>query len=113
MRKWIPLYPLALFLLGAGLNILAVTVNHGVMPYVQALGYQIFPPGTVTDPRHITWNDHVHLAVLCDWIQIDGGVCSIGDCFLWLGEWMEVPALVAWFTLNCLTYDDGHRPDSK
>lgn len=105
MRKrpsWIiPLLPSLLVLVGAALNCLAITVNHGLMPYVQDFGFGFVMPGTITDPRHVAWYPGVHLGFLCDWIQWFGeSVCSPGDLCLWLGDWLTAPVLVVWAALN-------------
>lgn len=104
MRRWmIPLLPSLLILLGAFLNILAVTANKGYMPVVLPAGWGNFAPGAILDPRHVAWSAQVHLAALCDWIDwFDGGVCSFGDLCQWAGEALQVPVLFAWAAIHLL-----------
>lgn len=102
MRKnWLILLPFALYYLGATLNILAVTANYGVMPFVLPASWEPMSPGTIADPRHIVWHSGVHLSLLCDWIQwYRGNVCSPGDLLLWLGDWLQPYGLGAWVGVN-------------
>jgi hypothetical protein len=101
MRKnWIILLPFALFYLGAALNVLALTANWGVMPVVIPASWDQVSPGTILDPRHISWHSAVHLAVLCDWIRWYNGMVSPGDLLLWLGDWIQPYGIGAWVGVN-------------
>lgn len=98
---WIPLIPSLLIVLGAFLNILAVTVNKGYMPVVIPAGWGSFAPGAIVDARHVSWSSDVHLAFLCDWIQwFDSSVCSPGDMLLFLGDFLQIPVLCFWAAIN-------------
>ena len=75
--------------LGAGLNALAIVVNHGVMPASaaaeRAVGQKLGPGFHNAGPMA-----HAHLAWLGDIIPVPGpahlhNVISVGDCLLYLG----------------------------
>ncbi len=94
MRKafWLLLLPYLLVYLGAALNLLAITANGGLMPFLPHTDWSVLP-GDIPDPRHIVWNAHVHLGAICDWIQwFDGSVWSPGDIFREAGEWLRWPS---------------------
>ena len=121
LRLWILLLPFALYYLGAGMNILAVTANNGGMPVympvtwpgacdesIDVFGMKlqrhvICEEGHVLDHKHIVAGPSTHLVILTDWIQIAGdSVVSPGDCLLWLGDWLTIPMMGAWFGLLLL-----------
>ena len=122
LRLWVLLLPFVLYYLGAGLNLLVITVNDGAMPVVMPfssqcadaprdvdfLGMKIHVPVSLRDCKPGETLDHVHrvaiesdhLKWLEDWIQVPGlGICSPGDCFLWLGDFLTYPLVAAWFAL--------------
>jgi hypothetical protein len=94
--KTLLLGPTLLYGFGAALNLIVMAANHSQMP-VQV------PPGLDMDPSdwiHGTLTAATHLKLLCDIFPIKGlGVASIGDFFLWAGDFLQIPCLVAWFTL--------------
>lgn len=105
---WFLILPYALFYLGAALNLLVIACNHGTMPVVVPYGWltldhiQWMLPGFQMDPVHAVYNAKtIHLALLCDWIFVPRimSVVSPGDCLLWLGDWLQVPGVVAFLTL--------------
>jgi hypothetical protein len=121
LRLWILLLPFALYFFGVGLNILVITANHGTMPVVLPLADkqpqvnmktgEVTPApeaGDLLDDVHRVYiSEDIHLAALCDWIQVRGvGVVSPGDCLLWLGDWMTYPFVGAWFALLLFRQED-------
>jgi Family of unknown function (DUF5317) len=107
LRLWLLILPFALFYLGAALNLLVIAANHGTMPCVIPYGWipthlPWIIPGFQMDVVHRVINPHdIHLAFLCDWIFVPfmESVVSPGDCLLWLGDWLTVPLVSAWFAL--------------
>lgn len=116
LRLWVLLLPFVLFYLGIGLNLLVITVNDGAMPVVmpfsskcsdtvEFMGHELEAPrpcnsGETLDRVHRVAQNSDHLKFLEDWIQVPHvGVCSPGDCLLWLGDWMTYPFIAAWFAL--------------
>lgn len=111
--------PYAIFGFGILLNVLAITVNQGYMPVASSSIFAdcgdavkfaacIVPaPGDVIDEIHRAMQSSDHLKILCDWIQLPRtAVCSPGDLFLWLGQWLEKPALVTWLAILWKEYND-------
>jgi Family of unknown function (DUF5317) len=95
---WLVWIPLVFIALGIGMNFLAVTMNHGVMPVV------LTGSGTLAD------QDKVHAAAtansrflfLCDWIQLYAGtdVASPGDYLITAGEFLRWPVIWIWVGLT-------------
>jgi Family of unknown function (DUF5317) len=104
---WFLVIPYSMFYLGAGLNLLVIACNHGTMPVVvpwgflkDNIGWSI--PGFMMDSVHQVYNAaDIHLAFLCDWIYVPflSAVVSPGDCFLWLGDWLQAPGVIAFLAL--------------
>lgn len=96
--KYLLLGPIALYYLGAAMNILVVAMNHGQMPV-------LLPPGCVVetfqgDVLHTCMRHASHLKFLADWISLrDTGVASPGDLLIWLGDALRLPALWMWIAL--------------
>lgn len=95
MRKlhlWIPVAPWLLWGLGAALNVLVMSCNHGLMPYqwTQWAGGD--------DTYHILWTHATHLKMLADWICIPalGGIVSPGDLMILVADWLKLPAFSFW-----------------
>ena len=54
----------------------------------------------MTDDVHKIMVNKDHLKLLGDWIQLPGiGTASIGDAFMWLGNWMQPYVLGGWLAL--------------
>jgi Family of unknown function (DUF5317) len=96
---WLVWIPLLLLGLGIGMNLLAVKLNHGIMPVV-------LPPwGTIAD------NDRIHVAAtansrflfLCDWIQRHAtrDVASPGDFLITAGDFLKWPLVWMWVGFCC------------
>jgi len=88
---WIPL----LFLgLGIGMNFLAVTMNHGIMPVV------LPPSGTIADKdkMHVAATANSRFLFLCDWIQLHAtrDVASPGDYLIAAGDFLKWPLVWMW-----------------
>lgn len=105
---WILLVPWVIFLTGAASNQLAVIANHDAMPVLVNDAKIHSHGGTVDidgrrfiDPNHTVMDDHTHLKVLCDIIDIDG-IESVGDLGIDLGQWMWSYAPYLWGFLLCL-----------
>jgi len=91
---WLVWVPLLLLVVGIGMNFLAVTLNHGIMPVV------LPQLGTIAD------KDKMHLAAtadsrflfLCDWIQLRaaGKVASPGDYLITAGDFLKWPLVWMW-----------------
>lgn len=97
------LLPWFLNCIGAALNVIVMTANSGMMPFLPQPSQASFylPPRSVVDPIHITWYAGVHLPLLADWIQIHWLhiVASPGDLLVWLGEWGAPYCIGAWLAL--------------
>ena len=95
---WLVWIPLLLLALGIGMNFLAVTMNHGIMPVV-------LPPSSL-----IAHKDHIHVAAtansrflfLCDWIQLHASrnVASPGDFLISAGGFLKWPFVWIWLGLS-------------
>lgn len=104
MKKlWLLLTPWLLYYFGIVLNVLVISANQGVMPVVMPrasvaiLGTQ---PGDLLDRVHSVYQASDHLFLLCDWIQVPWiGTCSLGDMFLWLGDFLMWPCAIAFLVL--------------
>ena len=103
---WLLTAPYLAVALGSAMNILAVTANHGYMPVasspiiIRALDGVIPYPGIIIDEVHRQMQSTDHLKFLCDWIQIPRlAVASIGDVFLFLGEWLSQWTFITWLAL--------------
>jgi hypothetical protein len=102
MRKhlWLVVLPFSLYCFGVFLNTLVMSANGSmpvVLPVAELGSHQ---PGDLLDAAHTAYSADVHLRTLCDWIVIPGiGTASIGDLFLWLGDYLQFPGLIAYFTL--------------
>lgn len=101
---WLLLLPFALFHLGEWLNILVVSVNHGTMPVLipQAVwmsDHSLYA-GQMLDGVHKIMQPGDHLKWLADIFTQNHAtdITSVGDQCIWLGEWIKVPAVTAWFT---------------
>ena len=98
---WLVVSPYLAFCLGAFLNILVVTANHGYMPVHQSAiifnRFGVQSSGAVLDEVHRVMQSSDHLKILADWIEIPRrSVASPGDLLLWLGEWLEGWTFIAW-----------------
>ncbi len=98
--------PLALFGIGAALNILAISVNHGVMPVVwptSSIQHAVaagWAPGMLIDDSHKLMEHGDHLKFLCDWINLPHvGTASIGDGFIYLSDYVQNYVYGAWLAL--------------
>ena len=107
---WLVASPYLAFCLGALLNILVVTANHGYMPVHQSaiifnrFGWQA--NGDVLDEIHRVMQSSDHLKILADWIEIPRiAIVSPGDLFLWLGEWLEGWTFLAWLAFLWRDYN--------
>jgi len=95
---WLVWIPLLLLGLGIGMNFLAVTMNHGIMPVV-------LPPwGTIADKdkMHVAATTNSRFLFLCDWIQLyaTGAVASPGDCLITVGHFLKWPLVWMWVGFN-------------
>lgn len=105
--KWL-FVPTIAFYVGAALNILAITANRGVMPVHcpqqfweawASQGMNILPGYTI-DEIHSVMKASDHLKFLCDWIVLPRvGIASPGDFFIWAGDYLQIPGLVAYIAL--------------
>lgn len=97
------LFPFAAHFAGEYLNVLAISVNHGIMPfalnpYYASLGMH---PGDMFDHIHRVMIPTDHLKMLCDIIQRpNAAVESIGDELIDLGNFLKTPVIYAWFALT-------------
>lgn len=103
---WLPLLPWFLVWFGSFLNIAAVSANHGYMPVALSIQHPLDDYGDFLDHSHRVWQHEDHLKLFADWIQVPGfGESSIGDCFVWLGEWLGGP----WWYLGIFVFGYGLR----
>lgn len=100
-RLAILISPFALYYLGWGLNVLVLSTNGGAFPVVPCVITQGVAPGVMIDDIHRVMQHSDHFKMFADWIQVKTGVMSIGDVCLELGDWLQIPAIIAYFTL-CL-----------
>jgi Family of unknown function (DUF5317) len=91
---WLVWIPLLLLGLGIGMNFLAVTMNHGIMPVV------LPPSGTIADKdqMHVAATANSRFLFLCDWIQLHAtrDVASPGDCLITAGDFLKWPLVWMW-----------------
>ena len=106
---WILLLPVALIVLGAAMNQVAIIANHDAMPVLinsgkisVGDGTRVFDGREMLDPMHSVMNKNTHLKVLCDILDFQDGIYSIGDEFLLLGGWLWAFAPYTWGFLLCL-----------
>ena len=106
---WIVLLPVALIVLGAAMNQVAIIANHDVMPVLinsgkvmMAGGVRPFDGREMLDPMHSVMNKDTHLKFLCDILDFQDGIYSLGDEVLFLGIWMWAFAPYLWGFLICL-----------
>jgi Family of unknown function (DUF5317) len=91
---WLVWIPLLLLALGIGMNFLAVTTNHGIMPVV-------LPPSTTIaneDKMHLAATADSRFLFLCDWIHLHatGKVASPGDYLITAGDLLKWPLVWIW-----------------
>lgn len=94
---WLVWIPLLVIGLGIGMNLLAVTMNHGTMPVV------VPPSGTITkDKMHVAATANSRVLLLCDWIQLYaiGAMASPGDFLIRAGDFLKWPLVWMWVGLN-------------
>jgi len=91
---WLVWIPLLLLGLGIGMNFLAVTMNHGIMPVV------LPPSGTIADKdkMHVAATANSRFLFLCDWIQLRAtrDVASPGDYLITAGDFLKWPLVWIW-----------------
>jgi uncharacterized protein DUF5317 len=91
---WLVWIPPLLLGLGIGMNFLAVTMNHGIMPVV------LPPSGTIADKdkMHVAATANSRFLFLCDWIQLHAtrDVASPGDCLITAGDFLKWPLVWMW-----------------
>jgi Family of unknown function (DUF5317) len=99
--------PMLFILLGNICNQVAINSNHGSMPALHnsesvkafyAVGYPVTTSEgmILTDHRHSLLTEKSRFYLLCDIIEYDSVVYSIGDMFLYLGEWLMHYSLAVW-----------------
>lgn len=95
---WLVWIPFLLIGLGIGMNLLAVTMNHGIMPVVLP-GW-----GTIAgdDKMHVAATANSRALFLCDWIHVYAAadVASPGDYLIRAGEFLRWPLVWIWAGLN-------------
>jgi Family of unknown function (DUF5317) len=101
---WLVWIPLLLLATGIGMNLLAVTMNHGNMPVV------LPPTGVIAekDSMHVAATANSRFLFLCDWIQLQTArhVASPGDFLITAGDSLKWPLVWMWvgFTLGHSTW---------
>jgi hypothetical protein len=95
---WVLWIPLLLLVLGIGMNFLALTMNHGIMPVV------LPSCGTIAekDKMHVAATAHSRILFLCDWIQLHAArnVASPGDFLITIGNFLKWPLVWMWVGLS-------------
>jgi len=91
---WLVWIPLLLLVLGIGLNFLAVTMNHGIMPVVLPASGAIAD----RDKIHVAATANSRVLFLCDWIQLHATrhVASPGDFLITAGDFLKWPLVWLW-----------------
>lgn len=93
--------PFALSALGWGLNIAAISANHGLMPVLNVPWLGMDNP----DEFHRLLLSGDHLKFLTDVIIFPHrGALSLGDVCMKVADWCQLPALAAWVTLIARDY---------
>lgn len=92
-KLYILTIPILLAVLGTGLNQVAFNANHDAMPAIhnEVSVKEFYQPGfpvvehdgtILTDARHSLLTSKSHLFLLCDIIDFDSEILSVGDVFL-------------------------------
>jgi hypothetical protein len=91
---WLVWIPLLLLVLGIGMNFLAVTMNHGIMPVV----LPSFGIIADRDKIHVAATANSKFLLLCDWIQLYAtrNVASPGDFLITAGNFLKWPVVWIW-----------------
>ena len=121
---WIPLIPIVLFLGGVASNQAVLIANHDRFPvlvnHTKLVNFEAetveTPFGSITVPRpaevdddgvvmiddiHCVMTSDTHLNALADIFDF-GGIYSIGDFMLMLGQWLLEYSLVVWLVVVIL-----------
>lgn len=115
MKKYLPKYwyllalPIVAMYFGSAMNELALVVNGNQMPvFLPASMWEICSDpirafGQAGDTIHSCMTHATHLKFLCDWIVLGNPnpdmIMSPGDVFIFLGYYLQMPAMFAWFAL--------------
>lgn len=94
--------PQFIFWLGAGMNQVALVVNHGTMPVFLASCGKM-------DAEHSCMTPATNLVFLCDWINLKFAVMSPGDVLLELGAILIGPAF--WLFVAFVIYQAQREPE--
>jgi hypothetical protein len=99
---WILLAPPAAYIFGAALNQSVIIANHGKFPVMMnptaAADAQPDANGML-DGVHCLMTNDTRFNALADIINRGDGICSIGDLFITLGEWMWAFCPFVWGAL--------------
>jgi hypothetical protein len=88
--------PVMLFVSGFFMNKIAMASNGGAMP---VLIYKCSADDMEGDRRHICMTHDTHVKILCDWINVQGGIESLGDILLDGSEYTFWPFVFGWLVL--------------
>lgn len=107
--------PIFFLFFGSFLNVFVMAINHNQMPVLMP-GASALVPGScdpaefVGDIQHSCMTVSTHIKFLADWIFIKSGVASVGDMFIYLGEFLFLPALYIWIAF---VIKDHNSTDEK
>lgn len=88
--------PQVIFYLGAALNQLAIAINDGRMPVLDAA--ECNGTSSVLGEIHSCMTPASHLKIICDWINLHTTILSPGDVLLNIGDLLIGPLFWAWLT---------------
>ena len=109
---WILLLPYATGFIGAASNQLVLLANHDTFPVMindaRLYAYvhedcdddcQLLLSHGYLDEEHVIMTPDMHLKFLADIFDNHGDIASIGDLFIWSGEWLARFSLYVWVAL--------------
>lgn len=99
---WIVVLPYAFQFTGVGLNQLVIVANHDKFPVMinedVRAAYKPDVNGML-DKEHCVMTSQTHLNMLADVFAL-GDWYSIGDGFIYLGEWLKTFCIFVWMALT-------------
>ena len=99
---WVLILPYLFIFVGAASNQLCEIANHDKFPVLvnEAVRVHFAPDANgLIDRQHCIMTAQTHLNVLGDVFDIGNGYYSIGDGFIFLGQWLSGFCTFVWISL--------------